>query len=232
MRRRRCDRSYGLGPLPFYPEGDGGGDGAGGGAGAGTGTPPAGDGAPAPGTPPPAGGSGGGEPDRSGWIPRDRFDTVNAELQKLRSAEEERQRQDLEAKGEHEKLAAAEKAKREQAEQRALAIARRAAFIAAAAGKVSDPEAAYKLANADGLLNDLEVDDDGNAKDAKKPGAIVDDLVKAYEFLKPTTKTRDFGGPNGGQGGQPAGDPSKMSADELLRGAYAASPVTGRGSRG
>lgn len=225
MRHRRCDRSYGLGPLSFF-EGEGGAPGDGGTPPA-TGTPPAGGGAPAPGTPP-AGGNGGGEPDRSGWIPRDRFDEVNGELQKLRTAEEERQRKTLEEQGKHEELAKTEKAKREEAERKALTIARRAAFIGAAAGKVSDPEAAYKLAQADGLLNDLDVDDDGNAKDPKAPGTIVDNLVKTYEFLKPSTKSRDFGGPNGGQGGQPAGDPSKMTADELLRVGLATSPGRGR----
>lgn len=113
-----------------------------------------------------------------------------------------------------------------------MTIARRAAFIAAASGKVSDPEAAYKLANADGLLNDLDVDDDGNAKDPKAPAGIVDTLVKSYEFLKPNDKARDFGGDRGGAGGAPAGDISKMGASDMLREAFRQSPVTGRGSRG
>jgi hypothetical protein len=97
---------------------------------------------------------------------------------------------------------------------------------------VADPEAAYKLAMADGLLSDLDVDDDGNAKDAKAPAAIVKSVIDKYEFLKPSKQSRDFGGPNGGHGGQPAGDPSKLSADELLRAGFAQSPVTGRGARG
>lgn len=188
--------------------------------------PPAGGptGDPAPGAPAPDGGTGGGAPapageDRSGWIPRERFSEVNTELQRLRKAEEDRIAAEATKKGEFEKLHEAEKSKREAAEARATRIGQRAAFIAAASGKVADPEAAYKLAAADGLLSDLDVDDEGNAKDAKKPGAIVDEIVKRYEFLKATKNDGSFGGDRSGAGGagNPGFDPNKASASELLR---------------
>jgi hypothetical protein len=146
---------------------------------------------------------------------------VNTELATLRKEKEDREAKELVDKGEHQKLAETEKAKREAAEARATNIARRAAFIGAAAGKVTDAEAAYKLAQADGLLNDLDVDDDGNAKDPKKPAAIVEDVLKAYEFLKLKNGTgRGYGEPAGGNGaGSP--DRSKMTGLDMLQTGYA-----------
>jgi hypothetical protein len=177
---------------------------------------------PAPGAPAPEASGGAPAPageDRSGWIPRERFAEVNGELQRLRKAEEDRVAAEATKKGEFEKLHEVEKSKREAAEARATQIGQRAAFIAAASGKVQDPEAAYKLAKADGLLSDLDVDDDGNAKDAKRPGAIVDEIVKRYEFLKATKNDGSFGGDRSGAGGtgSPGFDPNKASARDLLR---------------
>ncbi len=191
-------------------------------------TPP---GDPAPGAPAPnpgngaGGGAPAGEPDRSGFIPRERFDEVNRELQARRTADEKRERDEAEKKGEFEKLAAKEREAREAAETRATGIARRASFVAAASGKVNNVEAAYKLAAADGDLKDLDVDDEGVAKDPKAVDKIVDELVKRYDFLKADTKgTRSFGEPAGGNGsGTPAGfDPSKASGRELLSAGYGA----------
>ena len=223
MRRRRCDRHFGLGPLSFF-EGEGGG--AGGNPPAPT-PPPTPD--PTPPTPP--------QPpaptpsEREGFIPRDRFDEVNGELQRLRKAEEERQTKELEAQGKHEQLAQAEKARREEAEAKAARIARRSAFIGAAAGKVADPEAAYKLALADGDLDDLDVDDDGNAKDPKRPAAIVDDIVKRYEFLKPKSNGgRSYGDDRSGTGVPEGVDPSKLSSREMLSIGYAQSRPRQRGN--
>jgi hypothetical protein len=146
---------------------------------------------------------------------------VNGELATLRREKEEREAKELADKGEHQKLAESEKAKREAAEARATTIARRSAFVAAASGKVTDPEAAYKLAQADGLLSDLGVDDDGNAKDPKQPAAIVESVLKAYEFLKVKNGTgRDFGGPAGGN--QPGGkDRRDMTGMDMLQAGYA-----------
>lgn len=215
--RNRVNRAIvaaGFGPLCFDGDnggapGDGGTPPADGGTGGGGGTPPA--------------GNAGGQDDRSGWIPRQRFDEVNSRLQAYEREKQEREAEDLRKKGEHEQLANREKAAREAAEAKALRVARRASFIGAAAGKVADPEAAYKLAAADGLLDDLDVDDDGNAKDAKKPAGIVDELLKRYTFLKSDKSTRDFGEPRNGASGSEPGDPSKMSAQELLRSGFAQS---------
>jgi hypothetical protein len=195
-------------------------------------TPPGGapTGDPAPGAPAPAAGAGGGggtppaPQDRSDWIPRARFDEVNNKLGELTKADEDRQRADAEKKGEFQKLAETEKAKREQAETRALSIARRASFIGVAAGKVADPEAAFKLASADGMLDDLDVNDDGSPKDPKAVEKIVTDLVARYAFLKADKSTRSFGDDRSGAGapGTPGFDPSKASGRELLSAGYAA----------
>lgn len=209
MLRRRC---HGLGPLFFFegeapggtPPADGGATGAGG----------------APPAPPVAGPA---SEDRAGWIPRDRFDLATTELAALKREKEERTAKELADKGQHEQLAANEKAKREAAEARAVHIARRAAFVAGASGKVADVEAAYKLAQADGMLNDLDVDDDGNAKDQKKVEGIVADIVKRYEFLKQQNGTgRGYGGDKGGQDTGPV-DTSKMTGLDMLQAGYGAS---------
>jgi len=221
--RRRCDRSFGLGPLSFF-EGNGAP-----GAPAGD-PPPAGAGGTPPPAPPATGAPAGNGEDRSNWIPRDRFDAVNGELAAIKKAEADRAEADLKAKGDHEKIAESEKAKREAAEARATNIARRAAFIGAAAGKTADPEAAYKLAVADGLIADLDVDDDGNAKDPKAAEKIVEEVTKRYEFLKPTKADKSFGGDKSGAGGGPELDPSKMSARDMLSAGYAANAGRVRGS--
>lgn len=185
---------------------------------AGTGTPPA----PAPGTPP--------TEDRSGWIPRQRFDEVNSRLQALEAAEAKKQEDEAKKRGDFEKIDAAQKQKIADAEARAVRIARRAAFIAKASGKVADPEAAFKLALADGDLEALDVDDDGNAKDPKAVEKIIDELTKRYEFLKADGKRRDFGQPAGGNGGGQPLDTSKMGARDMLQAGYAERGVGTPGS--
>jgi hypothetical protein len=155
-----------------------------------------------------AGNGGDGEP---GPIPYVRFKEVNDELARRRAADEKRERDELTAKGEHEKVATQEREKREAAEARAVTIARRAAFMGKAAGKVADPEAAVKLAQADGLLG-FDVDDDGAPKDAKAVDAAVDEITKRYPFLKAQgAATRDFGNGHGATGGAPAVDIEKLS---------------------
>lgn len=189
-----------------------GGDGQGGGAGA----PPPAAGAPAAGTPPAT-----GEPPKApegepGTIPYARFKEVNDELAKLRRAEEARTNAELTAKGEHEKVAAAEKTKREEAERRAERVARRAAFMAGASGKVQDVEAAFKLALTDGLLA-FDVDEEGSPKDAKAVEAAVAEVTKRYPFLKGQgTPDRDFGGNHGGTGPAAGQDPDKMTPLEKM----------------
>lgn len=194
--------------------------------------PPAGgqpSGNPAPGAPPAggSGGSGGGAPagqpptppadNHSGFIPRERFDQVNDELRTLKAAEEKRAADEAQRKGDFETLSKTEKAKREAAEQKATTIGRRAAFISKAVGKVTDAEAAYKLAAADGLLNEIEIDDEGDAKDPKKVDAAVEAVLKSYEFLKSAEPRKDFGQPRNGQPGAPPVDTSKMTGRDMLR---------------
>lgn len=214
MLRRRCDRSYGLGPLFFQTSGDGapGGDPSGGAPATPPATPPAG-GAPttppAPATPP---------TDQS--VPYARFKEVNDELQARKRADEERETAEATKRGEHEKVAQAEKAKREEAEAKALRVARRAAFVAGASGKVSDIEAAYKLALADGDLDKVEVDDDGMPKDAKAVEQAITDLTKRYEFLK--VDSRSFGGDRGGQQPGGGGPSDPKTAQDMLATGYAA----------
>lgn len=179
-------------------------------------------GAPAAGSPPtpPTPGTGQPEPDRSGWIPRERFDQVNTRLQALEAAEAKKAEDEAKKRGDFETIDKAQKAKIAEAEARATRIARRAAFIAKASGKVSDPEAAFKLASADGDLDELEVDDDGNAKDPKAVEKIVDELVKRYEFLKGKAGDRSFGDRSGA--GNPNPDPSKLTTSrDMLAAGYA-----------
>jgi hypothetical protein len=174
---------------------------------------------PSTGTPPANGGGG----DREGFIPRQRFDEVNSELQAFRKAEADRQAEQAKKAGDFEKVEASLRSRAEQAEARALTVARRAAFVAASSSKVTNPEAAYKLALADGDLADLDVDDDGNAKDPKAVEKIVDEVTKRYEFLKiDDKKTRSFGDDRSGAGGAAPTDLSKMGSRDLLSAGYAA----------
>jgi hypothetical protein len=219
MRKRL--RAHGpYGPVYFYPEGEGaaGGD-AGAGTGGGGGTPPppaAGNGA--AGAPAPAAGT--QQPPSAGdqAVPYARFKEVNDELQARRKADEEREAEEAKKKGEYEKLAESEKTKRETAELRALRAERRLAFVTAAGSKVSDVNAAYKLAAADGILDSIDLDDDGNVKDPDAVGKAIDGLVKTYAFLKPGAPTtgRDFGQP-AGDALPPGTDVSKLSPMEKMR---------------
>ena len=190
---------------------------------------------PATGTPPaPAGGGSGAPDDRSGWIPRQRFDEI---IERNRQYEEaERKRQEAEAqkatddaakRGEfdtaRQKLeddVKAEKEKTKAESERATRIARRAAFISVASQKVADASAAYKLALADGMLDKLEVDDEGEPNDPKAVEAVVTELVKKYEFLKGGSG-RNFGTPtDGSPNGDRQVDRSKMSAQDMLTAGY------------
>lgn len=145
---------------------------------------------------------------------------MNSEYARLKKAEEDRQAEEAKKRGDFEALDKAQKAKIAEAEARAVRIARRAAFISAASGKVADPMAAFVLADGYGMLNDLDVDDDGNAKDPKAAEKIVDELLKRHEFLKGDPKRRSFDGPTDGAGAPAGGDPSKMTAKDMLSAGY------------
>jgi hypothetical protein len=184
-----------------------------------SGQPPAGGGGTPPATPPPGAPAGFNPAD---WIPRTRLDEVSEENRRLKKAEEDRVAAEAQRKGDFETLSKTEKEKREAAEAKALRIARRGTFIARAAGKVVDAEAAYVLALAAGLLDDIEVDDEGNAVKPAKVDSAVEEIVKRNEFLKPTSgpNPRSFGEPKGGTEPNPGLDPSKMDARDMLREGY------------
>lgn len=189
--------------------GSGSGTGTGTGSGSGTGGSGAGTGGGAP-----AAGTGTGEV----MIPKARFDEVNSEYQRLKQAEEARQADEAKRKGEFEKVAEQEKQKRTEAEQRALAVGRRAAFIGALSTKLSDVTAAYKLAKADGLVDTIELDDDGEPKDTKAIEALAETLTKNYPFLKPGAPAtgRGFGGDHGGAGAPSNVDIESMTTAERM----------------
>lgn len=172
----------------------------------------------APGTGDVSTGSGDGQP---GPVPYARFQEVNAELQRRKTADADRERKDLEAKGEHEKLARTEREGREIAEAKALRIGRRAAFVSAAAGKVADVNAAATLAIADGMLEGIELDDDGNVTKGDT-GKLIDKVLERYPFLKAAAANRATGAPLGGAGANPQ-DAEKMTPDERLRAGVAES---------
>lgn len=212
-------------PLFFDGEGGAGGAGAGAGGDGGAGGSGAGDGAGAgagagAGSGAPAGGKTGGDADAGGvMIPKARFDEVNSELQKLKKAEESRTKKELEDKGEHAKLAETERAGRLTAERALKGVALKGAFVEAAAGKVQDLGAAYKLAD----LSTLDVAIEGEGEDATATvkgdmAKVVEATLKAYPFLAAGKGTTGggMGGPMSGAGGHPP-DVSKLSGDEKIR---------------
>lgn len=179
--------------------------------------------------PPPA------EPVADGpMIPKTRFDEVNTAYQKLVKAQEEAARKDAEAKGEFEKLAAAErekadkeKTRAEAAEGRATMFARRAGFVSVASGKVADPQAAYKLAVADGMLDAIEVTDEGDT-DPEKLGKVVEKLVEKYPFLVGGQRPQAFGGTANGNTPAPALNPASMSSKSKILAGLTGSRTPGR----
>ena len=187
-------------------------------------TPPAGDGQQEPQTPP------SGDPPATpqqpsnvqvppGYVPADNLRAVAEERDALKRERDEAERKKAEDEGRWQELAGTEKQKREAAEQRFIAVARRAAFVSQASKEgVTDPEAAYKLAVADGLLNDVKVDDDGNA-DVKAIAEAVKSAQGTYKFLK---RDGSFGGERGGQPEPDASDPN-LSSRERMRRAFSTS---------
>lgn len=156
-----------------------------------------------------------------GFVPIDQFRAVTAErdtLNREKTAAEEKRQKD---QGEWQTLAEKHEGAAKSWQERFIATARRAAFVAAAAGaekdRVTDPDAAYKLALSDGLLKDVKVDDDGNA-DSDAIGKALKATIDKYAFLKAGSSS--FGGERGGN--QPTADPASgdMSPRERMRRAY------------
>jgi hypothetical protein len=157
-----------------------------------------------------------------GYVPAANLQAVVAERDRL--AREAREREEATAKeeGRWQELAEKNETRAKAAEERVTRVARRSAFVSAASkAGVTDPEAAYKLALADGLLNDVNVDADDNA-DAGAIAKALEAAQKTYKFLK---RDASFGGERGGQPEADASDPN-LSTRERMRRAYSS---TGRG---
>lgn len=151
-----------------------------------------------------------------GFVPRDSHLAVTRERDELKrqidAQETERQKQ----QGEWQKLAEKHEGEAKAWKGRFESTARRAAFVATAASskdRIADPDAAYKLALADGLLNDLKVDDDGNV-DSKAVDEAVKSTIGKYAFLK--AGSGSFGGERSGQQPDNAPDLAKMSPRERM----------------
>lgn len=150
-----------------------------------------------------------------GLVPIEQLRAVTAERDRLNREKEESERKKAEDEGRWQELAEKNDAKAKAAQERFEATARRAAFVAAISGKASDPMAAYKLALADGRLNDVAVSDDGEADEKPIAGAI-DETLKKYPMLK--SGAGSFGGERGGAQSDNTGfDPNKADARTLLQ---------------
>jgi hypothetical protein len=149
-----------------------------------------------------------------GFVPIESLHAVTAERDSLKRATEEAERKTAEEQGRWQELAEKNDAKAKEAQAKFESTARRAAFVSAISGKASDPMAAYKLALADGLLNDVKVDEDGNAEDDPITKAI-DATLKKYPMLK--AGAGSFGGERGGTQSETTGfDPKKATSREML----------------
>lgn len=148
-----------------------------------------------------------------GYVPADQLRAVAAERDRLAREKQEREEADQKAKGEFEAIAQKREQERDEWKARFTTTARRSAFIAKIAAQVADPEAAYKLAQADGLLKDVKVDDDGNA-DAKAIDEAVKTTTDTYKFLK--SAGGSFGGERSGQHPDSGPDLAKMSPRERM----------------
>lgn len=119
------------------------------------------------------------------------YDDLKAKASKLDELEEER-------KSELEKLQErAEKAEadRTQAEERARNALTRAAVIAAASGKVVDPEAAFVLLD----RSEIVYDDDGAPTNVTE---LIDSLVESKPYLAASTEHHTTGEKPANQGGR------------------------------
>lgn len=150
-----------------------------------------------------------------GFVPADQLRAVVAERDRLAAEARQREEDEAKAKGEWEGVAQKREQERDEWKNRFITTARRSAFVAAIANDVNDAEAAYKLALADGFLNDVKVGDDGNADERAIADAKKSTLDR-YKFLK--RGAGSFGGDRSGQQPESTGfDPSKADSRTLLR---------------
>ena len=159
-----------------------------------------------------------------GYVPSESLRAVTAERDRLAREAQERTEAEQTAKGEWEKVAEGRTKERDKAigerdewKGKFLSVARRAAFIADIAPQTTDAAAAYKLALVDKFVDDIDVDDDGNANPEKVKAAVK----KTLDTYKNLAKPKGFGGDRSGQLPESPGDPSApMSARERMRRGY------------
>jgi hypothetical protein len=149
-----------------------------------------------------------------GYVPIDQLRAVTAERDRLNREREEADKKTAEEQGRWQELAQKHEAKAKDFESRFMATARRAAFVAGISSKASDPMAAYKLALADGLLNDVKVNDEGEA-DEEPIAKAIDATLKKYPMLK--AGAGSFGGERGStQSETPGFDPKTATATQKM----------------
>lgn len=171
-----------------------------------------------PPTPPAAAGDQGEPKEQS--VPYARFREVVADRDRLAKAQAERDEAAAKEQGKWQELAEKRDADLKTAAERFLNMGRRSAFIAAAAGKVTDAAAAYVLARDAGLLSDVKITDDGDPDDPKALDEAVKKVLAQFPFLK--VGDSSFGQQRGGQPAAPSRDPAKMTSTELMSEGYAA----------
>lgn len=137
------------------------------------------------------------------------YDDLKQKAARLDELEAERK---SELERAQERIAALEAAKQaaETARQEALT---RSAFLASAAGKVVDPDAAFMLID----KSQIVYDDDGNPTNV---GELIDSLVTAKPYLAPSTTPTPKPAPQGARGGGDVitrEDLKSMSADEIAK---------------
>lgn len=147
-------------------------------------------------------------------VPYARFKQIIDERDALAKAAKERDDATAKEQGKWQELATKREQERDSLASRFVASAKRSAFVSAIAPQVADAKAAYILARDSGLLDSIEVDDDGEPKDAKAVEAAVKQTIERFKFLK--VDSRSFGQERGGVGGSPAPNTDKMGARELM----------------
>ncbi len=150
------------------------------------------------------------------YVPLDRFKEVNGRLKALEAEKASIAEDAAKEQGKWKELAEKHEGAAKAAQGKASITARRAAFVMAASGKVSDLDAAWKLATTDKLLPDAEPDEEGYIDPALLTDAVTK-LLEKYPFLTPGTNPRTFGGDRSGIPPGPTLDPAKLSSKEKIR---------------
>jgi hypothetical protein len=154
-------------------------------------------------------------------VPVESLRAVTAERDRLAAEARQRTEDEQKAKGEWESVATKREQERDEWKTRFTSVARRSAFIAKIGPQVPDAEAAYKLAHADGLLDKIDVDNDGNAN----AGHIDEAVKKTLETYKSIFgKSASFGGERSGQQPETGKVPDDIGGRERARRYYESNP--------